>query len=875
MQPQDPIETHFRLIPAQKTALKRLGVGTIADLLYHFPTRYEQAGVETNSRELVPGAKVTLFGTLSGLKAKKLWKSRRNITEGWFEDGTGRVRVMWFNQPYMASYVTEGAAVRISGAVGGKAEKPYIANPEVEKISALETAKGLFAEKNAVDITIEAKTPSMFPVYPESRGITSRWFYHALRKVFSTHILHHVEDPIPKETRSKLNLPDIATALVWIHAPEKTSHAEAARKRFSFEEMFALQVSRALLRVENDSEHAFSILDAAVHAERFLSALEYKATDAQRRAIAEIIADFGKPHPMARLLEGDVGSGKTLVAAATSYAVVNSRPPNRASGTLQVAYMAPTEILAQQHFESFIKYFKHLPIAIALMTGSGCKKFPSKLSPDKATDISRAQLLQWVASGEIAMVVGTHALIQKSVKFQHLAYAIVDEQHRFGTNQRKALICRTNAEQTRNIAEERDPLLYRDLTYRIREALFRVKKELGGGHKEVVYQRALAEEFSRSKLTFDREKRIPIKYHKKEVGIYQPDFVIEDKIVVELKALSFVGTTEKKQLWTYLKGSEYQLGLLVNFGHKELTIDRVIFNTARSSASVPHDVGVSSALVPHFLSMTATPIPRTLALTMYGDLDISVLDELPPGRGKVVTKIIEPSERESCYEKVREQLLEGRQAYVICPRIDEPDPAKINALQAKSAKAEAARLKKDIFPEFEIGLLHGGLKPKEKDVVMAAFSAGKIHILAATSVVEVGVNVPNATVILIEGAERFGLAQLHQLRGRVQRSSHSPFCYLLPEARAEISMRRLKALEKSSDGFKLAEVDLETRGPGDLYGRVQWGISDLGMEALKNPRLIQAAREAAQSLVQKDPTLSSHPALAQRVANAGKELHGE
>src|SRR3989338_6682811 len=325
--------------------------------------------------------------------------------------------------------------------------------------------------------------------------------------------------------------------------------------------MFALQVSRALLRVENDSEHAFSILDAAVLAERFLSALEYKATDAQRRAIAEIIADFGKPHPMARLLEGDVGSGKTLVAAATSYAVVNSRPPNRASGTLQVAYMAPTEILAQQHFESFIKYFKHLPIAIALMTGSGCKKFPSKLSPDKATDISRAQLLKWVESGEIAMVVGTHALIQKSVKFQHLAYSIVDEQHRFGTKQRRELA------------------------------------------------------------------------HKGDVA-------------------------------------------------------------------------------PHFLSMTATPIPRTLALTIYGDLDISVLDELPPGRAQVTTTIVGPKERDTCYEAVREQLKKGRQAYVICPRIEEPDPAKINALQAKSAKAEATRLKKDIFPEFEIGLVHGALKPK-------------------------------------------------------------------------------------------------------------------------------------------------------------------
>ena len=742
MQPSDTVEKHFRLIPPQKAALKRLGITTIRDLLYHFPTRYEQAGVETNSRELIPGTKVTLFGTLTGLKAKKLWKSRRNITEGWFEDASGRVKVMWFNQPYMASYVSEGTALRVSGTVGGKEGKPYLANPEVEKISAFETTKGLFAEKRSDDSTLEPETPNLFPVYSESRGVTSKWFYHALRKVFGAGAHKHIDDPIPSDVRARLNLPDIETALIWIHAPEKDAHAGAAKKRFSFEEMFALQISRALERSENDIERAFSIVGAADFAEAFLKVQEYKATDAQRRAIAEIIADLGKLHPMARLLEGDVGSGKTLVAAASAYAVVNSRPPNRTSGTLQVAYMAPTEILAGQHFESFIQYFKHLPINIALMTGSSCKKFPSKLSPNKPTDISRAQLLKWVASGEIAMVVGTHALIQKSVKFQHLAFAIVDEQHRFGTNQRKALIRRTNAEQTRTVAEAHDP-------------------------------------------------------------------------------------------------------------------------------------GISSALVPHFLSMTATPIPRTLALTIYGDLDISVLDELPPGRIKISTQIVSPKERALCYERVRERLLEGQQAYVICPRIDEPDPAKINAMMAKSAKAEAARLKKEIFSEFEIGLLHGAMKSAEKDAVMQKFGAGKIHILVATSVVEVGVNVPNATVILIEGAERFGLAQLHQLRGRVQRSSHPPYCYLLPEARGEISMRRLKALEKSDDGFRLAEVDLETRGPGDLYGRVQWGISDLGMEALKNPRLIQAARESAQKIVAQDPTLSNHPSLAERVTNASKELHGE
>ena len=670
-------------------------------------------------------------------------------------------------------------------------------------------------------------------------------------------------------------MPDLKSALLYIHKPDDLKHSEAARKRFAFEEILAIQLTRAKERAENDAQASFPIRDGAALAKRFLDSIAFPPTGAQQRAINDILSDFEKPHPMARLLEGDVGSGKTLVAAATAYAVVNSRPPNRTSGTLQVAYMAPTEILANQHFQSFIEYFKELPINIALMTGSGCKKFPSKVAKGNATDISRAQLLKWVEGGEIAMLVGTHALIQRSVKFQHLAYAIVDEQHRFGVNQRKALVRGKHVEQTQNDAEKVDPLLYRDLTYRIRNALFNVKKELGGGHKEIVYQKALAHEFQRNSLSFSREVRIPIKYRGEGVGVYVPDFVIENKIIVELKAIPFVGQTEKKQLWTYLKGSSYRLALLVNFGPKELTIERVVYDSARSSASVPHEVGVHSASVPHFLSMTATPIPRTLSLTLYGDLDLALLDELPPGRAKIATQIVKPGKRQEAYEAVRAELKKGRQAYVICPRIEEPDPAKINALQAKSAKAEAKRLKAEVFSEYEVGLLHGAMKPKEKDEVMRRFTNGEIQVLVATSVVEVGVNVPNATAIMIEGAERFGLAQLHQLRGRVMRSSHPPICFLLTDSKSDISLKRLRTLEGSDDGFKLAEADLENRGAGDLFGRQQWGVTDIGMEALKNPRLIKAAREEAQRLIAEDPWLSKYPALAERVANAGQELHGE
>ncbi len=719
MLPSDEIAKHFRLTPLQQGALRRLGLKTVDDLLRHFPARYETTGSSGEVAHLVPGTKVVLIGTLSNLKAKKLWKSRRNITEGWFEDSSGKVKVMWFNQPYMASYVPQTTVVKMSGTVGGSVEKPYITNPEVEAVPSGAIPQGLFAgEKN------ETVENSVFPVYPESRGITSKWFYHALERILSSDVLHYVEDPIPTEIRETYHLPDLARSLLAMHRPKNEREAEAARKRFAFEEIFALQITRMKERAENNALVSFPITDGPVRVEKFISSLPVTPTGAQNRAITDILQDFGKPHPMARLLEGDVGSGKTLVAAAASYAVVHSRPPERVSGTLQVAYMAPTEILAGQHFQSFIEYFKDLPINIALITGSGCKKFPSKLKRGEATDISRAQLLKWVANGEIAMLVGTHALIQKSVKFQHLALCVVDEQHRFGTKQRRALA------------------------------------------------------------------------HKGDAA-------------------------------------------------------------------------------PHFLSMTATPIPRTLALTIYGDLDLSVLDELPPGRAKITTTIVKPKDRGRVYEVLREELAKGRQAFVICPRINEPDPKKLNALQAKSAKSEAKRLQSDVFPEYEVGLLHGAMKPADKDEVMERFARGEIKVLVATSVVEVGINVPNATAILIEGAERFGLAQLHQLRGRIMRSSHPPQCFLLPETSSEISMKRLKALEKSDDGFKLAEADLENRGAGDLYGRQQWGVSDLGMEALKNPRLIQAAREEALKLVTSDPTLSKHAALAERILNVSGKMHSE
>jgi ATP-dependent DNA helicase RecG len=432
---------------------------------------------------------------------------------------------------------------------------------------------------------------------------------------------------------------------------------------------------------------------------------------------------------MSRLLEGDVGSGKTAVAATTAYAVATSRPEaDKDWGNLQVAYMAPTEILAKQHFESFIEYFQHLPIQIGLLTGSGCMKFPSKVDDTKPTKISRAQLLKWVKTGEIPILIGTHALIYKSVEFRHLAHVIIDEQHRFGTNQRKAL----------------------------------AKKD---------------------------------------------------------------------------------------------------------------------ARMPHLLSMTATPIPRTLALTVYGDLDITLLDEMPKGRKPIITKIVAPTKAKEMYEHVQAELESGRQAYVICPRIDEPDPEKENALILKSVKAEAARLKKDVFKKARIDILHSKMKPAEKESVMKRFLDHEIDILVATSVVEVGVNVQNATNIIIEGAERFGLAQLHQLRGRVIRGTHQSYCFAVTskdsQGKSGRTMERLKALMTARNGFELAEYDLAIRGSGELYGAKQWGLTDLGMEAIKNIKMVEAARKEAQELVEKDPELMKHPLIAKRLHTLSTELHME
>jgi ATP-dependent DNA helicase RecG len=715
----DKLELKFRLDPSQNKGLSRLKLFSVADLLYYFPVRYSDLSVVRKISDLSPGETATVYGKVTRLKTKKAFRTKIPMAEGLIEDISGQIKILWFNQAYLAKMIKDGDNVKITGKVVESKSGKYLANPEFEKIDdmPIDFHDSLFDNsKQNYGLT--------YPIYAESRGITSKWFYHAILKILKEKTLDNVDDYIPEDILRRYNLPSLKTALVWIHTPKNLKDAESARKRFAFEEVFFIQLERQHDRYEYRKNKSFQIKKDDKLVEKFISLFPFTPTKSQYKSIETILSDMGKNFPMSRLLEGDVGSGKTAVAATASYATVTQRPLGQSFGNLQVAYMAPTEILATQHFESFIKYFKHLPINIGLITGSGCRKFPSKLNPDGWTTISRPQLLKWVANGEIPILIGTHALIQKSVKFKNLALVVIDEQHRFGTAQRRKLARKDN-------------------------------------------------------------------------------------------------------------------------------------------------------LAPHLLSMTATPIPRTLALTIYGDLDLSLLDEMPSGRKEIITEIITPDKRSETYEKVREELEAGRQLYVICPRIDEPDPQKELALNVKSAIAEAKRLKKTVFQEYEIGVLHSKMSKEKKEKVMAEFTAGNIDILCATSVVEVGVNVPNATVIIIEGAERFGLAQLHQLRGRVIRSTHQAYCYVFADAKTEKTMERLKALKTAKNGFELSELDLILRGAGELGGSKQWGITDLGMEAIKNIKMVEAARAEASLLIEKDPELSKYPLLKQKIRDKAQEFHFE
>lgn len=704
-----PLEQIFKQLQSrQKNALKNLGLKTVRDLLYHFPYRYESPADLKRIAEVITGDEVRIWGKVKKIDYEKTWKKKMNIAYATVEDPTGRIKMVWFRQPYIAKMLPVGSCAIFSGKIATRKDGYYMANPLYNIVPC-----------NIVPSFSKEDSSRLYPLYPATAGLSSLWLSKAIAKILP---LIKAEEFLPEKIIKKYHLPALQTALRWIHAPKTAAHFEASKKRFAFEEVFLMQLMRASQKeeIKKTSGIKFSNIDSL--RDEFLNLLPFKLTSAQNRAIEDIIKDFKSGHPVNRLLEGDVGSGKTAVAACAAFIA--------ARNGAQAAYMAPTEILARQHFDTFSKVFGRANIKVGLLTSGFSEKFPSKLDNGASTHVSKAQLLKWVREGEFPILIGTHALIEKKVEFRNLALAMVDEQHRFGVKQRGKL-----------------------------------------SHKEI------------------------------------------------------------------------------------------------------------GAPMPHFISMTATPIPRTLALTIYADLDLSVIDEMPAGRLPIETKIVPPKERNLVYEFIRARLRAGEQAFVICPRIESAEveplkevqpPKNWLSLDMKSVKEEYKKLNEKIFPEFAIALMHGKLTPKEKEETMKRFRENKAKILVSTSVVEVGVDVPNATIMMIEGAERFGLAQLHQFRGRVGRSDKKSYCFILPSSYSADVFRRLKALTEAKTGFELAEYDLEFRGAGELSGKRQSGLSDIGMEALKNLKMVEAARFEARAIIESN-ALGQHQMLANKV----KELQSE
>ncbi len=713
----DPIESLIRIDKAHKLALLKLNIKTVKDLLYHFPVRYGDTATLSSIQNAKDGDEITMYGRIKNLKLDKTFRSKIARATAVIEDESGSIKATWFNQPYIAKMYTEGEFVKVTGKIKDMAGKFIFNNPTLEKIETMPIGVGddLFSQG-------QQKTEEITPIYKLSKGVSSLWMHHAIQKVFNSELFEKLEDPIPADILKRYNLPSLKTGLIFIHAPQKQKDALSARKRFAFEEVFLIQVQKLNTRKNLEHKATYDIDVSNEILKRFTDTLPFTLTKGQADAINTILKDLGDNKSMSRLLEGDVGSGKTVIAAAVAYCVTHTRPNNKDFGNLQIAYMAPTEVLAKQLFESFIEFFKIFNLKVGLITSSGCYKFPSKVASEKYTSISKTQLLKWTENGEVPILIGTHSLISKKVIFKHLGLVIIDEQHRFGTNQRAQL-------------------------------------------------------------------------------------ANKDKFL------------------------------------------------------------------PHLLSMTATPIPRTLALTIYGDLDLTVLDEMPKGRKPAITEVVSDAKRKDMYNNIRTQLEAGRQVYIICPRIFEPDEQKMNTVMAKSVVEEAKRLKAKEFQDYTIGTMHSKLGKQEKEDEMKKFERGETRILVSTSVIEVGVNIPNATVILIEGAERFGLAQLHQLRGRVLRSSHQAYCYLYTESKSEHTLKRLLALKTAKTGFELAEIDLQNRGTGELAGGKQWGVSDLGMEAIKNLKMVEAARTEAKQIIETD-ILSNFP-LLQEIISTKKDIHFE
>jgi len=666
----DPVTVLTGVSDKTQARLARLGVTTIRDLLLFFPRRHEDFSTITPIAFVRPGVKTTVRGRIYDIGAHQTKYKRMALTEAILSDDSGRLRVVWFNQPWLVNSLHKGDEIFVAGEAdlnGGLVMK----NPDHEKVS--------LRPQNVARLV---------PIYRETEGLTSKWLRPKIQAILS--LADELEEFLPAELVARRHFMRRGEAVRQVHYPSSAALFERARDRLAFEEMFVLQVAAQLAKRARKARTAHAIPFDETTARGFVKALPFRLTNAQRVAAWQILQDIARPEPMNRLLEGDVGSGKTVVAAMAMHHV--------ARAGLQSVLLAPTEILARQHADVVQSLLAPFQIDVGLLVGS---------TPAAARKPMMASLVE----GRLPVLVGTHALIEEEVQFKDLALSIVDEQHRFGVGQRLAV--RQKSERT-----------------------------------------------------------------------------------------------------------------------------------------------------PHFLSMTATPIPRTLGLTLFGDLDISLLTEMPPGRRPVRTGLVPPEKRADAYDFIRKQVNAGRQVFVICPLIQESDK-----LGVRSATQELEKLQHEVFPELasRIALLHGRLKSAEKESVMAGFQRGEVAILVSTSVVEVGIDIPNATVMMIEGADRFGLAQLHQFRGRVGRGSEESWCLLFTDAEDPQSLKRLQAVVTHSSGFDLAEIDLELRGWGDLAGYRQHG-KDFKMASLLDAVLISDAQSDAVRLLDRDPTLAGEAALRHQLS---------
>ena len=673
--PEKPVglEAKLTVLPGIGTknaqSLDQLGLKTLEDLLFYFPRRYDDYSTMKQINHLAYGDVLSVLGTVKSINHRPIKDSHRSMTEVIVTDGTGSLRVTWFNQPWLEKTMQPGFQMVLSGKVDAYLGRLCMNNPEWEPVE-----------------QEHLHTNRIVPVYPSTAGVSQRMLRRMLQQTVSFWA-SRISDFMPEDIRKAGNLVTLSEAINQVHFPDNISKLTNARERLAFDEIFLIQlgVLRQKLAWQSNTAKKYPTSDEWLDTQ--IKRFPYTLTSAQLRVIGEIREDFQSGRPMDRLLQGDVGSGKTFVAAIAAAMI--------AQYDAQVAFMAPTSILADQHYRNLTTLF--------LDSGDDASRVfkpgEIRLMVGDTSESEKQEIRNGLEDGSIKLIIGTHALIEEPVKFKHLQLAIIDEQHRFGVAQRATL-------------------------------------------------RA--------------------------------------------------------------KGDN-----------------------------------------PHLLVMTATPIPRSLALTVYGDLDLSIIDEMPPGRQTVETHILRSVERERALSFIHSQVGNGRQAFIIYPLVEEGEKEEVLA-----AVQQRDRLQKEVFPHLEVGLLHGRMKPEEKDRVMADFRSQKFPILVSTSVIEVGVDVPNATVMMIEGANRFGLAQLHQLRGRVGRGEDQSFCLLIPDKDDAVENERLKAMEETNDGFVLAERDLDQRGPGDFLGTRQAGFADLKLANLTNLKLIEKARQFAQNVFTKDPQLS-------------------